>query len=72
MRTASIGALALPTALTVAVFALSINARAQAEQTPPVPQAHHTKPQPLVAPGEPPDLVMFYTGDVIGYLTPCG
>jgi hypothetical protein len=41
-----------------------------------------TRPQPgkplsppagaLVAPGEPPSLTLFYTGDVIGYVDPCG
>ena len=27
---------------------------------------------PLVAPGPPPNLFLLYTGDVIGYLDPCG
>lgn len=26
----------------------------------------------LVAPGSPPDLTILYTGDVVGYLEPCG
>jgi hypothetical protein len=26
----------------------------------------------LVAAGEPPDLMLLYTGDVIGYVDPCG
>ncbi len=26
----------------------------------------------LVAPGKPPDLTILYTGDVVGYLEPCG
>ena len=26
----------------------------------------------LIAPGESPDLFLLYTGDVIGYLDPCG
>jgi hypothetical protein len=26
----------------------------------------------LVAPGDPPDLFLLYSGDVIGYLDPCG
>ena len=28
--------------------------------------------KPLVEPGTPADLTMLYTGDVIGYLDPCG
>ena len=58
MRTASRRARTLVAGVTVAGFAISVNAWAQA--------------QPIVLPGEPPDLVMFYTGDVVGYLTPCG
>lgn len=27
---------------------------------------------PILMTGESPDLMSFYTGDVIGYLTPCG
>lgn len=26
----------------------------------------------LMAPGSPPDLTILYTGDVVGYLEPCG
>lgn len=58
MRTASTRARIFAAGLIVAGIACSVNAWAQV--------------QPIVLPGEPPDLVMFYTGDVVGYLTPCG
>ena len=40
-------------------------------------QAEPTKQPPpqrksLIASGDPPDLFLVYTGDVIGYLDPCG
>jgi hypothetical protein len=37
-------------------------------------QGVSTSPPPgaLVAPGNPPDLTLLYTGDVIGYVDPCG
>jgi hypothetical protein len=37
---------------------------------PPAPA--QTKKSGLVAGGEAPDLIMLYTGDVIGYIDPCG
>jgi hypothetical protein len=27
---------------------------------------------PLVVPGDPPDLILIYTGAVVGYVDPCG
>lgn len=47
-------------------LALGASGVAPAQEPPPSP------PQPLILPGEPPDLLLFYTGDVLGYLTPCG
>ena len=37
-------------------------------------QGVSTAPPPgaLVAPGDAPDLTLLYTGDVIGYVDPCG
>ena len=31
-----------------------------------------TKQKGLIAGGAPPDLILMYTGDVIGYIDPCG
>jgi hypothetical protein len=38
----------------------------------PIPAAAQTTRDALIEGGPTPDLVMFYTGDVIGYLGPCG
>ena len=45
-------------------------ARAPASQLP----ARSLDPPPgaIVAAGNPPDLIFLYTGDVIGYIEPCG
>jgi hypothetical protein len=37
---------------------------------PPAPA--QTKQKGLIAGGEAPDLILMYTGDVIGYIDPCG
>lgn len=37
-----------------------------------VPPAGEPDEGPLVAPGEAPDLVLLYTGGVVGYVEPCG
>lgn len=37
-----------------------------------LPLRAQTESGALVPPGETPDLLMFSTGDVIGYLSPCG
>ena len=37
-----------------------------------VPPAAELDEGPLVAPGEAPDLVLLYTGGVVGYVEPCG
>jgi hypothetical protein len=34
--------------------------------------AQASQRQPLILPGDEPDLLLFYTGDVIGYVDPCG
>jgi hypothetical protein len=36
------------------------------------PVLSQSKAQPLIRGGEPPELFLLYTGDVIGYLGPCG
>jgi hypothetical protein len=60
------------TAVAIVGIALSFHAPAVAQTTPAAPEPQPTQPVPLILPGDPPDLVMFFTGDVIGYLTPCG
>ncbi len=59
--------------LLVATFSLSL-----AQRKPPPPPPDPVGPDPttsrrsLIASGETPDLFLLYTGDVIGYLDPCG
>jgi hypothetical protein len=36
------------------------------------PAPAQTKQKGLIAGGEAPDLILMYTGDVIGYIDPCG
>jgi len=36
------------------------------------PGARAQSPEALIAGGPAPDLILLYTGDVIGYLGPCG
>ena len=68
--------------LTVLALLACVSARAEA---PPVPGPPGSTPQPaasgrrldppggvLVAPGPAPDLALLYTGDVVGYIEPCG
>ena len=53
-------------ALAVASAVAIVPARAQVS-------ASHSPPSgALVAPGDAPELTLLYTGDVIGYLDPCG
>jgi hypothetical protein len=61
--------------LGVAALLCAAGARAQAPQSPPAPLSPRSLDPPggaLVAPGSAPDLIFLYTGDVIGYLDPCG
>lgn len=44
--------------------------QATSEISVPAPEAPDTGP--LVAPGDPPDLTLLYTGGVVGYIEPCG
>ncbi len=56
-------------------IALGMGAVLAAASVPSGAQAGHTLQLPtdaLVAPGQPPSLVLLYTGNVIGYLEPCG
>ena len=66
---------ARPLALAVSTLAAAAGLAAP-QQTPPPPASQPTVvlPQggPLIAPGASPDLALLYTGDVIGYLEPCG
>lgn len=36
------------------------------------PELRAQSPEALIAGGQAPDLILLYTGDVIGYLGPCG
>jgi hypothetical protein len=46
---------------------------APAPQTAPAPQAGQAPAdRPLIEGGPTPDVILMYTGDVIGYLDPCG
>lgn len=59
-----IGALVLAGALSIA------SARQDSPQT--LIAAPAVDEGPLVAPGDPPDFALIYTGGVVGYLEPCG
>ena len=73
MRPASIRAQLLAATLLIAGFALSVTARAQQTQQPTkTTQPKLAQGQPIILPGQAPDLLMFYTGEVVGYLSPCG
>ena len=61
---AALGAVAILTALTTT--------RGQGAPPAPVAEATPTQPTALIEGGEAPDLFLVYTGDVIGYLDPCG
>ena len=58
------GALVLAGALSIA------DARQDTPQTPELQPV--VDEGPLVAPGEPPDFALIYTGGVVGYVEPCG
>jgi hypothetical protein len=45
--------------------------QAATTQQPP-PRSFSPPPGALVAPGDPPQLTLLYTGNVVGYLDPCG
>ena len=59
--------------LVVATLSLTLAQRKSEPATPdPVEQGTAAPRRSLVASGETPDLFLIYTGDVIGYLDPCG
>ena len=60
----------IATALVLAGALSIVNARQDPPQTPGMPLA--VDEGPLVAPGEPPDFALIYTGGVVGYVEPCG
>lgn len=55
-------------ALIVAVVLAAASAGAWAQAG----ASHLPPPGALVAPGNPADVTLLYTGDVIGYVDPCG
>jgi hypothetical protein len=57
-------------ALEVCLLPLLLTAAVAFLIHPPVPA--QTGKRGLIAGGEPPDLVLAFTGDVIGYIDPCG
>ena len=59
--------------LLVATLSLAVAQRKPQPSTPdPVAPDSTTPRRALIASGETPDLFLIYTGDVIGYLDPCG
>ncbi len=59
--------------LLVATLSLALAQRKPQPSTPdPVGPDPSTPRRSLIASGETPDLFLIYTGDVIGYLDPCG
>ncbi len=59
--------------LLVATLSLSLAQRKPQPSTPDLVGPDPTTPRrSLIASGETPDLFLLYTGDVIGYLDPCG
>jgi len=59
-------------ALAVATLTPSRAQTAPAPTASPDPQGSLQTRQALIATGDSPDLFLLYTGDVIGYLDPCG
>jgi len=57
--------------LLVATLSLTLAQRKPPPSDPVVPDPT-TSRRSLIASGETPDLFLLYTGDVIGYLDPCG
>jgi hypothetical protein len=69
--------LGLLVALAGAAAVIGVEAQQSAPQAPPAKAATERRtlelpPGTVVSPGMTPDLVFIYTGDVIGYLDPCG
>ena len=70
--------LQFPVRAALTVLALCGAARAQAPPSPdppaeaPVESAARASAGSLIAPGKTPDLLLVSTGDVIGYVDPCG
>ncbi len=59
--------------LAVATLSLSLAQRKPQSSTPALEGPDPSTPRrSLIAAGESPDLFLLYTGDVIGYLDPCG
>jgi hypothetical protein len=60
--------------LSIAMFPVAAGSGPRARQVPreTTAPAGATDEGPLVAPGEAPDLALFTTGGVVGYVEPCG
>ena len=58
--------------LAAASLTLALSAGAQAPTVPPSAPATVAPQGGLVAPGRSPELEILFTGDVVGYLEPCG
>jgi hypothetical protein len=71
MRTGAIIGRGAALAVIVAIVA-SPAALAQTSTAPPPQQSFKPPPGALIAPGDTPQLTLLYTGNVVGYLDPCG
>lgn len=70
-------AILVPALLAVVALALppagaQSTARQGPAQTPPPSRSYQPPPGALIAPGDAPDLTLVYSGNVIGYIEPCG
>jgi len=57
----------------VAAVCMALLAHGQGTEAPePIGKSFHPPGGALIAPGRAPDLILLYTGDVLGFLDPCG
>ena len=71
-RSPRLGVLLAAVAITLSAASWVWVEETAAQEASPVEVAAETSPRALIADGNPPDLFLLYTGDVIGYLDPCG
>ncbi len=73
MKRFNMGGLRLAAAgLTLAVLAIGPGTRVYAQGAAAKQESYRPPPGAMIAPGPAPDLTLLYTGDVIGYVDPCG
>lgn len=61
-----------PIARALAGFLFVAAAAATLAQTAPAGESYKKPPGALIAAGDAPEMILLYTGDVIGYIEPCG